>query len=104
MNCDVLSSQRKMIFFNPNILGQAQKVKICKKTMNCVIHQLLFIKCHFLTLNNKNIFKFNLKKPNFSQHIKKNIWKAKNGTGVIHQPIHKSFARPHLDHGSIMFN
>ena len=31
MNYEVLSYQRKMIFFNPNILGQAQKVKICKK-------------------------------------------------------------------------
>ena len=52
---------------------------------------------------------------NFNLHIKEEMSKAMNGIGVIQKlnktlhchsliPIYKSFARPHLDYGDIIYD
>ena len=54
-------------------------------------------------------------KLNFQTHIKEKIAKANKGTGIIHKlakvlpresliTIYKSFARPHIDYGDIIYD
>ena len=51
-------------------------------------------------------------KLNFDHHINENIVKANKGTGLIRklaqvlprQSIYKSFTRPHLDYGDIIYD
>ena len=102
--------------FNPDLSKQAQEIAFSRKT-----HKLSHLKLYF---NNspvvqstcqKHLGLYLHEKLNFSHHIKEKISKAYKGIGLIkkiqnylpRQPlltIYKSFIRPHLDYGDLVYD
>ena len=102
--------------FNPDLSKQAQEVIFSRKASR-VDHPVV-------TFNNSPVARTPCQKHlglylderlNFSHHIKEKISKACKGIGVIRKlhyilprhsllTIYKSFIRPHLDYGDIIYD
>ena len=102
--------------FNPDITKQAQEVTFSrnsKKTDDPTVYfnhaPVTHTNCH------KHLGMYLDEKLNFLQHIKEKTSKANRGIGVIQKLRHilprhsliticKSFVRPHLDYGDIIYD
>ena len=102
--------------FNPNLSKQAREVIFSRKSSR-VDHPSV-------TFNNSSVARTSCQKHlglyldeklNFSHYIKQKISKACRGIGVIRKlhyvlprhsvlTIYKSFIRPHLDHGDVIYD
>ena len=102
--------------FNPDVLKQAQKV-----VFSCKSHKLAHSP---VLLNNVPVKRCSIQKHlgihldeklNFNHNVKEKITKANKGIGVIKKlsnilprdallTIYKSFLRPHLDYGDIIYD
>ena len=102
--------------FNPDLSKQVQEIVFSRKT-----HKISHPKLNF---NNspvvqgtcqKHLGLYLDEKLNFSHHIKEKISKAYRGIGVIKKlqnflprqsllTIYKSFIRPHLDYGDVVYD
>ena len=110
-----MENQWKMSF-SPDVSKQAQEVVFSRKSyklahppvfFNNVLVKRCFIQKHL---------GFHLdEKLKFNHHVKQKITKANKGTGVIKRlsnilprdaflTIYKSFVRPHLDYGHIIYD
>ena len=100
--------------FNPDISKQAQEITFSKKKKNVSHPPLYFNKTHVAVCSyQKHLGVFLDKKLNFQYHIKEKIAKASKGIGVIKKlnnvlptllTVYKSFVRPHLDYGDILYH
>ena len=104
------------MLFNPDITKQAQEIIFsCKSTM--LNYPTIFFNepsvAH--TSCQKHLGIYLDEKLNFNTHIKENIAKANKGIGIIHKLAHvlpresffticKSFVRPHIDYGDIIYD
>ena len=86
--------------FNPDLSKQVQEI-----VFSCKTHKISHPKVNF---NNSPVVESTYQKHlglhldeklNFSHHIKEKISKAYKGTRVI-----KSFIRPHLDYGDVVYD
>ena len=102
--------------FNPDITKQAQEVIYsCKNTM--LNYPTIFFNETPVALNScqKHLGMHLDEKLNFNTHIKEKIAKANKGIGIIRKlthvlpreslvTIYKSFVRPHIDYGDIIYD
>ena len=102
--------------FNPDVSKQAQEVIFSKKTQKLFHPTVLFnnIPVQHSTVQ-KHLGVYLDEKLNFNTHITEKIGKASKGIGVIKKlfkslprnallTIYKSFVRPHLDYGDIVYD
>ena len=101
--------------FNPDISKQAQKMTFSKKKIYVSHPPLYFNKTHVVVCSyQKYLGVFLDKKLNFQQHIKEKIAKASKRISVIKNlnnvlprnallTIYRSFVRPNLDYGDILY-
>ena len=102
--------------FNPDLSKQAKEIVFSRKT-----HKISHPKLNFNNspvvqgICQKDLGLYLDKKLNFSHHIKEKISKAYRGIGVIKKlqnflprqsllTIYKSFIRPHLDYGDVVYD
>ena len=102
--------------FNPDPTKQAQEVIFSRKVIKPVHSNLIFnSKPVSQTLSQKHLGMVLDSKLNFNEHIKNKIAKANQGIGLLRklQPslprsslltIYKSFIRPHLDYGDVVYD
>ena len=102
--------------FNPDISKQAHEVIFSKKGVNDYHPVLYFNRTPVICCPyQKHLGIYLDKKLSFHQHIKEIITKASKGIGVIKKlnnvlprkallTIYKSFVRPHLDYGDILYH
>ena len=103
-------------YFNPDKTKQAQEV-ISSRESKKTDHPIAFFHDAPVALTNcqKHLGMYLDEKLNFLQHIKEKISKANRGIGVIRKlrhilprhsliTIYKSFVRPHLDYGDIIYD
>ena len=104
------------MLFNPDITKQAQEVIFSQKS-TITNHPIVFFNeapvAH--TSCQKHLGMHLDEKLNFNTHVKEKITKAKKGIGVIRKlahvlpreslvTIYKSFVRPHIDYGDIIYD
>ena len=102
--------------FNPDVSKQAQEVIFSKRTQKLFHPTVLFnnipVQCSTVQ---KHLGVYLDEKLNFNTHITEKIGKASKGIGVIKKlfkslprnallTIYKSFVRPHLDYGDIVYD
>ena len=102
------------MLFNPDASKQAQEVVFSRKILTIMTSSF-----NNMLLNSKNTQKhlglYLDTKLNFSEHINEKIKKAVKGISVIKNPnvtsshsslltIYKSFIRPHLDYGDVIYD
>ena len=102
--------------FSPDISKQAQEITFSKKNIDVSHPPLYFHKNPVVVCSYQKLLGVFLdKKLNFQHHIKEKIAKASKGIGVIKKlinvlpknallTIYKSFVRPHLDYGDIIYH
>ena len=102
--------------FNPDISKQAQEVIFSKKKVNASCPVLYFNRTLVICCSyQKHLGVYLDKKLSFHHHIKEIITKASKGIDVIKKlknvlprkallTIYKSFVRPHLDYGGILYH
>ena len=104
------------ILFNPEVTKQAQEVIFSRKSQK-VTHPTVYLNNSPVTWSSsqKHLGIHFDEKLNFIQHIKEKISKANIGIGAIKKlnntlprktllTIYKSFVRPHLDYGDIIYD
>ena len=104
------------ILFNPEVTKQAQEVIFSRKSQK-VTHPTVYLNNSPVTWSSsqKHLGIHLDEKLNFIHHIKEKISKANIGIGVIKKlnntlprktllTIYKSFVRPHLDYGDIIYD
>ena len=102
--------------FNPEVTKQAQKVVFSRKSQK-VTHPTVYFNNSPVTRSSsqKHLGIHLDEKLNFIHHIKEKISKANKGIGVIKKlnntlprkallTLYKSFVRPHLDYGDIIYD
>ena len=101
--------------FNPDVNKQAQEVLFSRKTEKINHPDLIFNNSVVQRTSQQKYLGLILdKKLNFNQHIKDKLSKANKGIGVLRKLFHylprsslllmyKSFIRPHLDYGDIIY-
>ena len=102
--------------FNPEVTKQAQEVIFSCKNKK-VTHPTVYLNNSLVTQSSsqKHLGIHLDDKLNFIHHIKENISKANKGIGVIKKlnntlprkallTLYKSFVRPHLDYGDIIYD
>ena len=104
------------MYFNPDKIKQAQEVVFSRKQSKPKHSQLLFNKTHTAYSSSQKHLEIILdEKLSFANHIKVKIQKAGYGINVIKSlktilprqallSIYKSFIRPHLDYGDVMYD
>ena len=124
LSTDQLNSDLEKIFnwahqwkmsFNPDPKKQAQEVIFSRKRVkDC--HPSVFFNDTIVERSSQKHLGIHLdEKLDFNAHIKKKICKAYRGIGIIKKlqsklprnvllTIYKSFIRPHLDYGEIVFD
>ena len=102
--------------FNLEISKQTQEITFPKKNINVSHPPLYFNKTHLVVCSYQKLLGVFLdKKLSFQHHIKEKIAKASEGIGVIKKldnvltinallTIYKSFVRPHLNYGDILYH
>ena len=102
--------------FNPDLNKQAQEVIFSRKTTKSSYPQVFFNDIPVSCLSfQKHLGIYLDEKFNFNHHIGEKITKAMKGIGVIKRlskmlprhsllTIYKSFVRPHLDYGDILYD
>ena len=107
--------QRKMSF-NPDLNKQAQEVIFSRKMTKSSHPQVFFNNISVSRVSfQKHLGIYLDEKLNFNHHIKEKMTKAMKGIGVIKRlskmlprhsllTIYKSFVRPHLDYGDILYD
>ena len=104
------------ILFNPEVTKQVQEVIFSRKSQK-VTHPTVYLNNSPVTWSSsqKHLGIHLDEKLNFIHHIKEKISKANIGIGVIKKlnntlprktllTIYKSFVRPHLDYGDIIYD
>ena len=104
------------ISFNPEVTKQAQEVIFSCKSLK-VTHPTVYLNNFPVTWSSsqKHLGIHLDEKLNFIHHIKEKISKANKGIGVIKKlnntlprkallTLYKSFVRPHLDYGDIIYD
>ena len=102
--------------FNPDITKQAQQVIFSRKTKKPQ-HPPAYFNGHTVSTSivQKHLGMYLDEKLDFNFHLKEKICKAYRGVGIIKKlqncldrksliTIYKSFVRPHLDYGDIVFD
>ena len=104
------------MYFNPDISKQTQEVIFSKKSLKASHPVLYFNRTPVIRCSHqKHLGVYLDKKLSFHQHIKEIITKASKGIDVIKKlnnilprkvllTIYKSFVRPHLDYGDILYH
>ena len=107
--------QRKMML-NPDLTKQAQEVIFSRKTVKSFHHQLFLNEVPAeRSVSQKHLGLHLDQKLDFSKQINEKISKAQKGISVIKKfynillrnalpTIYKSFVRPHLDYGDIVYD
>ena len=102
--------------FNPDKSKQAQEVIFSRKTQRVIHPPAIFNNMPVVCSScQKHLGIYLDEKLNFSNHIKEKISKANKGIGILRKlynvlprnsliTIYKSFIRPHLDYGAIIFD
>ena len=102
--------------FNPDVSKQAQELVFSHKSHKLAHPPVFFNNIPVKRCSIQKHLGFHLdKKLNFNDHVKEKITKAKKGIGVIKKlsnilsrdalfTIYKSFVRPHLDYGDIIYD
>ena len=106
------------MLFNPDITKQAQEVIFSRKNTK-IDHPTVFFNevpvAHTPCQKHLGMHLDEKKKLNFQTRIKEKIAKANKGIGIIHKlskvlpresliTIYKSFVRPHIDYGGIIYD
>ena len=102
--------------FNPDKSKQAREIIFSRKTQKlihppAIFNNMLVVRSFF----QKHLSKYLDEKLNFSNHIKEKNSKANKGIGILRTlynvlprnsliTVQKSFIRPHLDYGAIIFD
>ena len=102
--------------FHPDVTKQAQEVIFSRKLTNTQ-HPSAYFNGHPVSISNvqKHLGMFLDEKLDFNFHLKEKICKAYRGIGIIKKlqnildrksliTMYKSFVRPHLDYGDIVFD
>ena len=102
--------------FNPDVSKQAQEVVFSRKSHKLAHPPVFFNNVPVKRCSIQKHLGFHLdEKLNFNHHVKEKITKANKGIGVIKKlsnilprdalfTIYKSFVRPHLDYGDIIYD
>ena len=102
--------------FNPNVSKQAQEARFSHKSHKLAHPPAFFNNVPVKRCSIQKHLGFHLdEKLNFNHHVKEKITKANKGIGVIKKlsnvlprdallTIYKSFVRPHLDYGDIIYD
>ena len=102
--------------FNPDPIKQANEVIFSRK-FNKTLHPNLVFNLNPVnqSSNQKHLGMILDNKLNFNEHINEKVTKANKGIGIIRKlrpclprssllTIYKSFIRPHLDYGDVIFD
>ena len=104
------------MMFNPNLTKQAQEVIFSRKTVKPFHPHVFFNEVPVeSSVSQKHLGLHQDQKLEFSKHINEKISKTQKGISVIKKLynilprtalliIYKSFVRPHLDYGDIVYD
>ena len=104
------------MMFNPDLTKQAQEVILSRKTVEPFHPQIFFNEVPAERSVSQKYLGLHLnQKLDFSKHINEKIYKAEKGISVIKKlynillrnallTIYKSFVRPHLDYGDVVYD
>ena len=102
--------------FNPDVTKQAQEVIFSRKIKKTDHPVVYFNKASVAKASCQKHLGMHLdERLNFNTHVKEKIAKANKGIGIIHKlayllpresliTIYKSFVRPHIDYGNIIYD